>query len=622
MNRYFSLSKLLLIISLSIWSGVAQSTPENPDYAPLLSTLQKAQGFPTRDLRIAPDGETLAVGIDKTGGRIGGWVLLDAHDGSFREMQELRGKELGSLAFSADGQWLALENRVSDKLEVWNLKRHTLQWSVSWIGGLLRFSPNSRVIVGSDYTRDAQIWDTLTGSEIKTLPATSGGNFAFSPDSRWFAVANRRYIGDRSQPAITIWDARTWTSHRALTSVLGEPIALTFSPDSKTFAVGSGDDRNFGDPSETKERLNPYRAQIWDVASGQMIREFIHVAPVRDLAFAPDGKTLLGVAGSVRRWDVASGNLLEFLPQRGVTKLALAPDGSVFLGYHSGEVRRWNGQGFRPLVPPSAVPVRWLASDSDVFAFTPDGKQLIGVNTSYTRDGIKVGDALLGVWNVAGALQRVALAESDEKEGNKACAPLFTLPTPWTVSDIAVSEDGRWLAAGSEQGDRDTPKSGAIKVWKRKGVTIVEPATAKIDISGTSVMRVGFRPVKRPDGEALAVAVWCSDFTVRLFDPRNGQNWGTLPRGAIVRYFSPGNRAVHDPIILPQSYQQKKFRVEQSVFSSRANLIAAGVSNYQERKTLLLRPFGARREFSSRRRRNQWRMGSDVFARWPLVGRW
>lgn len=588
-----------LVLLLSAWSNAAQGQTTTSEPAPSLSVLRAAQGVSVRDLKVSPDGTTLAVvsGLHSSNPNfVGGhWALFDARTGSLRETHESNGTDLQSLAFSPDGHLLAVGNANSNRFEVWDLASHKVKWELDGSSESVAFSPDGKVLVTGAVHDASRVWDVASGREIKVFAKVDKA--VFSPDGRWLAGAGWKYVEGRSQITVTIWDTNTWKPHRTLSGILGKPATLAFSPDSKILAVDSGDEENRWKPGTGEPRRDPYRAQIWDVASGQMIREFIHVAPLQDLAFDPDGKTLLGAAGSVRRWDVVSGKLLEFLPQRGVTKLTFAPDSAIFLGYSNGEVRRWNGRGFAPIIPPAADPVRQLASDSDVFAFTPDGKQLFGVNKSYTRNGIYLGDALLGAWNVADAKQRVALAKSDEEKGNKARAPLFTLPTPYTVADIAVSPDGKWLAAGSEQGDRDTPKSGSVTVWKRNGAAVGEVATAKIDIADTSVMRVGFRSVKRPGGEALAVAAWCSDFSARLFDPQSGESWGMLPRGTVVRHFSPGNRAVHSPIILPQSYQQAKFRVNQSVFSSRANLIAADVSNHKGRRVVLLRPFVAGEKF-------------------------
>jgi WD40 repeat protein len=99
-------------------------------------------------------------------------------------------------------------------------------------------------------------------------------------------------------------------------------------------------------------------SNLWDAGTGEAIRSF--KAPDqggRDLAFAPNGLT--AVSGNLRLWDVATGDLLRALENRGeghgnvVSSVAFTPDGRTILtGSWDGTVKLWDvetGQGHRNL---------------------------------------------------------------------------------------------------------------------------------------------------------------------------------------------------------------------------------------------------------------------------------
>jgi WD40 repeat protein len=103
----------------------------------------------------------------------------------------------------------------------------------------------------------------------------------------------------------------SWTLERTIgSSTSASPFvdrvnALRFSPDGKTFAVGSGEPTRSGDIS------------VWDVASGNLIREWKerHTDAVLSLDFSADGKKLAsGGADKIARvTDVASGKVVNVL---------------------------------------------------------------------------------------------------------------------------------------------------------------------------------------------------------------------------------------------------------------------------------------------------------------------
>src|SRR5262249_54067218 len=165
-----------------------------------------------------------------------------------------------------------------------------------------------------------------------------------------------------------------------------------------------------------------------------------HGAPVRSVAYSPDGRRLAsgagkyGEPGEVKVWDTATGRELLCLRMPGdlVSCVAFSPDGRQLAAgnggvYTPGEIRIWDAADGRELrcLRAHASPVRGLA-------FSRDGQRLASVS-----GGFKKGLAVPGevkVWDVADGRELLCVP------GNAAAA--------WhhAFSAVAFSPDGRRLA--------------------------------------------------------------------------------------------------------------------------------------------------------------------------------
>ena len=143
---------------------------------------------------------------------------------------------------------------------------------------------------------------------------------AFSPDGSRLAVATS--IG------IWLYDAETFDEIALLTGHKDQVTAVTFSPDGRKLASGSG----FNLPGTLK---------LWDVETGQNIATFhqIQKEPVDYVAFSPDGRKL---AWAGRLWDVVTGQQLDILQDKGLFKVEFSPDGTnLASGSLDGTVLLW-----------------------------------------------------------------------------------------------------------------------------------------------------------------------------------------------------------------------------------------------------------------------------------------
>jgi WD40 repeat protein len=120
-----------------------------------------------------------------------------------------------------------------------------------------------------------------------------------------------------------------WTLADAREHTLGQARhGVAFAPDGRRIAA-------FGESV----------VRVWDVASGQMVLSFPHVA--KHLLFTPDGRTIVTAGDEVLLWQAETGlellNLGTYVPA-GVNSMAMSPDGTrlaVGGGYRDEHAGAW-----------------------------------------------------------------------------------------------------------------------------------------------------------------------------------------------------------------------------------------------------------------------------------------
>ena len=260
---------------------------------------------------------------------------------------------------------------------------------------------------------------------------------------------------------------------------------VAFSPDGKLLASASG---NFGQPGEVK---------VWDVATG---RERCCLTGHKDLvscvAFSPDGRRLASANGGVRTpgeikiWDPADGRELSTLRAHNapVQGLAFSPDGRMLASFSAGlrpggailpaEVKVWDAADARELVCIPGTDTPAWASNLSALAFRPTGAKPQGELAFVDGRTVRVCDPTTGKEIIHMSKQRSA------------------------VLCLAYSHDGRRLAVGGQDG---------AKVWDADTGSEMQAFHNNDGIGGLAYS---------PDGRRLAAAA--GNNIVQVWDVNTG----------------------------------------------------------------------------------------------------
>ncbi|MGH7199906.1 MAG: hypothetical protein ACREJB_04835, partial [Planctomycetaceae bacterium] len=176
------------------------------------------------------------------------------------------------------------------------------------------------------YDQTILLWDAKTGRELRTLTGHNGAVFdlAFHPEGRLLASAS----GDRT---VKLWDVETGARLDTFTEPEKEQYALAFSPDGRRIAAAGVDNRI----RIWRSRRPGFSEKpgFWPI----QFARFAHEAPILELAWSPDGRTLVSSAEdrTLKLWDARRMALLRTLEEQPdwAAALAVAPDsGAVLAG--------------------------------------------------------------------------------------------------------------------------------------------------------------------------------------------------------------------------------------------------------------------------------------------------
>jgi hypothetical protein len=265
---------------------------------------------------------------------------------------------------------------------------------------------------------------------------------AWSPDGEWLAATGHRQV-NLWRPTAAPGPVRSFRGHTDLVR------GVAWSPDGRL--VASVGDDGF--------------ARVW---SSETLHESLRLetGPGRAIGWSPDGLRLAtgGTSGRLALWDARSGALLhEARRQTTISSLSWAPNGNSFaVGGINGMATLWSAGGDDLLAKLRTSDA--VRNDVNGLTWSPGARLLTSAHGAKGTGGV-------WLWDVAGTRAVASLTD-----------------TGGWVRGISWTLDGRWLAAGGQD--------GKLRVWELDAGDLV----ATLPTDSGSLWTVGWSP----DGRMLA----------------------------------------------------------------------------------------------------------------------
>lgn len=274
------------------------------------------------------------------------------------------GHEVTSVAFSPDGQFLALGLNAID-VQIWHIANGSLQMTLHGHSGSINsvaFSPNGQILASGSQDKTVRLWRVADGVLLHTLNGHAGdvNCVAFSRNGQILASASL------SPTTIKLWRVADGIAFNTLTGNAYWATSVDFSSNGQFLASGS----------------NATRVRLWRVSDGAVLSTLKgHTGSINSVAFSPltvSSKDQMLASGSqdttVRLWRIADGTTLRIFKEHrgGVNSVAFSVDGQFLIsGSQDATIRLWHVTDGK-LLSILEGHTSWVNS----VAFSPDGQIL------------------------------------------------------------------------------------------------------------------------------------------------------------------------------------------------------------------------------------------------------
>jgi len=293
----------------------------------------------------------------------------------------------------------------------------------------IAFLPDGKRFITASRDNTARIWDATSGEELHVIRehADAVNSVSFSPDGK-------RFVGAMRDGTALIVDI---DSGEVLHILRGDGVtSVFFFPDGKKVATADTGDGSI---------------RIWDVESGNVVQTLkghargpesnpFNTGEVRIVFFFPDGKRIVTSGDEdTKIWDVDSGKALQTLKFPSSAG-ALSPNGNeLLLGGTLGKVQIWDMdlekmmKGFGDI----DEDLSWTGHSGYIafVSFFPDGKRIVTISSS-EMDGNTT-----RIWDI---------------ESGRQLQKLWGFR--YSTSSIAFLPGGNRIITSNDDGDGDTAR--------------------------------------------------------------------------------------------------------------------------------------------------------------------
>ncbi len=425
--RLFPEQRLQLAVLFLLFPGLGQAfaqSPNQPTEKTIAITAKKEISLARHStfvlsISFSPDGKRVA---SAGGDRVKVTNLETGKE--LLKLKNSRGMAFRSVAFSPDGRWLA--------------------GGQSYLKNYKTRRQGDRIVTTFYHYGEVLIWNAQTGAVQITLNYQSypAWQIAFSPDSRWLAIATGPVPSDNEKDCqqelcdgfgeVFLVETSSWKLVARLKGNALPMRTLAFSPDSRWLAGSSRMIEGTGRFGEGEG----YEIFVWNVASGKLLQTLPgHSRAITALAFSNNGRVLASASRdrSLKIWDMQTFHQL-----RTASEYMISYDELASIAEKSDKKK-----------PKDMLPsISWLSG----IVFTKDGEQIIGCG----GDGIiRVYDTGTGKINHIIRPRDWPITSWDQPWNSSGIAFAFTYRRPpfyGLLNSIALSPDGATLATGGADG--------------------------------------------------------------------------------------------------------------------------------------------------------------------------
>jgi WD40 repeat protein len=320
--------------------------------------------------------------------------------------------------------------------------------------GNVDISPDGRYVLSGGFD-SFMLWDILQGKKIQTFAHQSSRSpfirVAFSPDGKYFASGGK---------GIKLWDLVT--RQEVMTFDNDVVFSMAFSPDGKYL-------------------LSAPSMKIFNVETGEKIRDFKLQNNTSPVAYSPDGKYVLSGSGDGKMtlWNASLWKSIKavvgsdriFTPTR-VTAVAYSSDGKYVLsGGFDNSVRLWNAKNLteiKKFVGHTGTDGIWSV------AFSPDGKYALSADSD---SQVKIWDLASGTqWkSLLGHAGRYGVSAKFSPNGKHvisagdASTRIWDVATGEEIASLIAFEDGEWIITTANGYYNSSPKGDQYLSVQVKG---------------------------------------------------------------------------------------------------------------------------------------------------------